>query len=133
MIDTGILFAVIFFGLFILTVTILVFWHILHFILCRKYDAQLFIEPYFRTNELTVYSSWPLSLFRSMAYILLLGVPMLAKKRRFKKVKIDIPKGFLIVFFCKLFLSICILDMVFFLAMIAMGISSYLPNAGQPG
>jgi len=128
MIDGGTLFIIIFGGSVILTVTFIVLWHILHFILCKKYDDLLFREPYFRLTELAVYGSWPLSLFRSMGYILLLGVPSLATKRRFKNVVIDHSKEYLLVLFCKLFLLICVLDIFFLLGMIIGGIVSSFPN-----
>ena len=131
MIDGGTLFIIIFGGSVILTVTFIVLWHMLHFILCKKYDDLLFREPYFRVTELAVYSAWPLSLFRSMGYILLLSVPSLATKRRFKNVALDRSNEFFLVIFCKLFLLVCVLDILFVLGVVIGGIVSYFPNASS--
>ncbi len=130
MIDGGTLFIIIFGGSVMLTVAFIVMWHILHFILCKKYDDLLFREPYFRVTELAVYSSWPLSLFRSMGYILLLSVPSLATKRRFKNVALDHSNDYFLVLLCKLFLLICVLDIFFVLGIVIGGIVSYFPDAG---
>ena len=115
----------IFIGLFggavALALTIVLMWHILHIILCKKYDEILFREPYFRITELTVYSSWPLSLFRSMGYILLLAAPSLATKRRFKGVVLDLDKDYFLVFLCKAFLWLVGVSLLFVLIIIVWG------------
>jgi hypothetical protein len=130
MIDNGTLFVIVFGGMVILPIIMIVLWHILHFILCKKYDELLFREPYFRLTELAVYSTWPLSLFRSMGYVLLLGAPSLATKRRFKNVVLDLSEELFLVLACKIFLLILVLSLLFVLAMIIMGIASYFPDAG---
>lgn len=130
MIDGGTLFVIVFGGMVILPLITIFLWHILHFILCKKYDDLLFRQPYFRITELAVYSAWPLSLFRSMGYVLLLGVPSLATKRRFKNVVLDLSNDFFLVLVCKTFLIILVMSLLFVLAMIIMGIASYFPNAG---
>ncbi len=125
MIDGGILFVIVFGGMVLSTLIMILFWHILHFILCRRYDDILFREPYFRVTELAVYSAWPLSLFRSMGYILLLGVPSLATKRRFKNVVLDHSNDYFLVLFCKLFLFICMLSIFFLLILVIWFFASY--------
>jgi hypothetical protein len=130
MIDGGTLFVIVFGGMVILPFIMIVLWHMLHFILCKKYDDLLFREPYFRITELAVYSAWPLSLFRSMGYVLLLGAPSLATKRRFKNVVLDLSEEFFLVLACKILLLILVLSLLFVLAMIVMGIASYFPDAG---
>ncbi len=131
MIDGGTFFIIMFGGSLILTAVILILWHILHLILCKKYDSLLFKEPHFRFNELAVYSSWPLSLFRSMGYILLIALPTLARKRRFKDVKIDFSNGFFIIAICRIFLLICILDIIFIVVIVLMGTIPSLLNTGH--
>ena len=128
MIDGSTLFIIIFGGSVILTVAFLLLWHVLHFILCRKYDDLLFKEPYFRITELAVYNAWPLSLFRSMGYALLLGVPSLATKRRFKNVVLDRSNDYFLVLFCKFFLLICLLNILFVLALLIGGVVSSFPS-----
>ena len=127
-IDAGLLFTVLFVGFVLIGFSIIVLWHILHFILCKKFDDQLFREPYFRSNELAVYSDWPLSLFRSMGYILLLGVPKLAKKRRFKDVNLDRANIGLLVLISRLFLLIGVFGIIFFLVIIFWAVATYMIN-----
>ncbi len=132
MIDPGILFAVIFLGALISTFSFIVYWHILHYFLCKEYDDLLFKEPIFNQTELAVYSAWPLSLVRSMGYALLVAMPRFyITKKRFKNLEIDRTNNYLLTLFCKGFLILCALDILFVLAMIIMGIFSYLPGAGQ--
>lgn len=110
-------FFVIFFGGFLIsTAFFIVLWHILHFILCRKYDEILFKEPTFNQAELAIYNSWPLSLVRSMAYILLIASPdFFITKRRFKEVSIERSNISLQVLSCKIFLSSLLLSLFFLL------------------
>lgn len=122
MMDEGTLFIIIFGGSVILTFTFIVMWHVFHIILCKKYDDLLFREPYFRITELEVYSSWPLGLFRSMEYIVLLAVPSIATKRRFKNVVLDRSNVHYQVLFCKLFLLICVLNILFILGIVIGGV-----------
>ena len=79
-------------------------WQILHFILCPRYDKHLFKQPYFRPMEIAVLSSWPLSLFRSLAYILFVAAPSVAKWRRFVGAEPDVKNGLWLVLLCRLFL-----------------------------
>ena len=123
MINSDNIFLVLFFGSVVLAFTTVVLWHILHLVLCKKYDKILFREPYFRLTELTVYRSWPLSLFRSMGYILLLGIPTLAKKRRFKGVSIDTTNETFLIITCKIFLTLGSLSILFVLFLIIWGLS----------
>lgn len=114
-------FLVVFGGLVFTAFATVLLWHILHFILCNKYDATLFRQPYFRINELSVYTVWPFSLIRSMGYIMLLGAPSLAKKRRFKDVKIDTSNQILLVTVCRLFIVLIALGIIFLLTLIIWG------------
>ncbi len=84
----AILFDVFLFGVAV-TILNLSIWIVMHFILCRKFDAELFRSPYFRETELYLYDSWPLSLFKSMGYMLLLAFPRALKKRRFHDVVLE--------------------------------------------
>jgi len=121
-----------FFGLLALTITLVTLLHILHFILCKKYDALLFKEPIFNQTELGVYSVWPFSLFRSTGYILLVGAPkFFVTKRRFKELTIERSNLFLLTFFCRLYLMVLVLDILFLLAICTMGVVSYFPDAGH--
>jgi len=125
MINNTNIFLILFVGSIVFTSVVL--WLILHPILCKKYDKILFREPYFRLNfgltELAVYRSWPLSLFRSMGYILLLGIPTLAKKRRFKGVSIDTTNETFLMITCKIFLVLGSLGILFVLILIIWGLS----------
>ena len=118
MIESGTFFIIIFGGIVVLTVFYIVLWHILHFILCKKFDDQLFQEKYFNTNELGIYSVWPFSLVRSMGYILLVAAPnFYITKRRFKDIKIERSGIGLLQLFCWLLILSGILTLVFFLIM----------------
>lgn len=61
-----------------------VLWIILHNLLYKKMDQILFIEPYFSHFELEAYSSWPLSMIKTMIYLFLITAPEFSRKRRFK-------------------------------------------------
>ena len=127
MIDSGTLFSIVFFGLLILTAFYIVLWHILHFILCKKYDDILFREPIFNRMELAIYNSWPLSLVRSMGYVLLLAAPnFYSAKRRFKGVTIDRSNIFLLTLFCRIFLIVLALIVLFILFIILWNIQTYI-------
>ena len=117
MINNTNIFLGLFGGAVAIALTTVVLWHILHVLLCKKYDELLFKQPYFRVTELAVYSSWPLSLFRSMSYILLLGAPSLAKIKRFKGVTLDHSNDFFLVVTCRIFLSLVGLGVIFVLIM----------------
>ena len=126
MIDGGTFFVIIFGGIVIASLIIIILWHALHYVLCKKYDALLFREPYFRLTELIVYSSWPLSLFRSMGYIVLLGVPSLAKRRRFKCVTLDSSNEYFLVLLCRIFIVVGVLGILFLLTMFTWAGVSYI-------
>ncbi|GGY81503.1 hypothetical protein [Marinobacter zhanjiangensis] len=59
-------------------------WAILHQYLTPRLDGQLFRRPFFQSSELHNYQTFPLSLLRSLNYILLVGWPSIAKRRRFR-------------------------------------------------
>lgn len=121
MINSTNVFFGLFFGALAIAITIILLWHILHIILCKKYDELLFKQPYFRPTELAVYSSWPMSLFRSMSYILLIGTPSLATKRRFKGVRLELSDSFFLVLICRTFLFLVVLDILLVSTIIVWG------------
>lgn len=114
-------FLVLFIGMVVISGTIIILWHILHFILCHKYDASLFKEPYFRPTELGVYSSWPMSLFRSMGYISYVALPGLSIRRRFKDRSPDKSNGIVLVFVCRLFLFMILIGVLSALSLLVWG------------
>lgn len=119
MISEEIFFVVFFGGFLFLTAFFIVLWHILHFILSRKYDKILFKDPIFNQMELAIYSSWPLSLVRTMAYILLIAAPnFFITKRRFKEISIERSNVFLQVLLCRIFLLSLLLSLLFLLVML---------------
>lgn len=120
MIDSGTFFVVLFFGVVLLTFSIVVFLHILHFILTKKYDAVLFKEPIFNKTELIIMRIWPYSLMRTLGYILLLALSKNSRvaKKRFKGVEIDRSNVFLLTLFSRVFLFMLVLTLLFFLIMI---------------
>ncbi len=72
------------FAFFIMTYgipTIIVLSHLLHFILTRKLDKFWFNDGFFSISELAVYSSYPLSLIRTIFYTSAVCLPFVAKKR----------------------------------------------------
>ncbi len=122
MINSTNIFLGLFGGIVVIVLMLIVLWHVLHVFLCNKYDESLFKQPYFRATELTVYSAWPLSLFRSMSYILLLGIPSLAKKSRFEGVVVDHSNAFFLVLVCRIFLTLTGLGIIFVLVMMVWSI-----------
>ncbi len=116
------IFLIVFGGVVVMTISIIILWHILHIVLCKKYDKILFKQPYFRETELGVYSAWPLSLMRSMGFIGLLGMPGLFKKRRFQGIELDLSGELFLVILSKLFFIIFGLDLLLFLVMIVLAV-----------
>ena len=55
--------------------------HLLHFILPKKFDDIWFNDKFFSSNELTLYSSYPLSLVRTIGYASAICLPFMMKKR----------------------------------------------------
>ncbi len=55
--------------------------HFLHFILPKKLDKIWFNEQFFNNNELSIYSSYPLSIVRTSSYICAICLPFIVKKR----------------------------------------------------
>ncbi len=120
MLDDQTIFIVVFGGIIVLTLGLVILWHILHFFLTRKYDKLLFKRPYFRETELGAYTIWPFSLMRTMGYILLLATPRLVKLRRFKGVHLDLSGTLIFVILSRLFLALLFIDLIFFLVMFYM-------------
>jgi len=98
-----------------------IYWNILHIYL-KKHDSILFKEPYFSVNELAVYSSWPLSLVKTTAYILLLTNSGISKKR-FIKLNDPISESKTIIYLCHIWkISLILIVVVFSSCMIWVGI-----------
>ena len=120
MFDRSTLALIVIVGLVVLFVAVYTLWHILHFILCKKYDDLLFKQPIFNPSELGIYSVWPFSLTRSMGYILLLAVPnFFITKRRFKDNTIDRSNIFFLILFSRIFLFLLFMFMLFALFIMA--------------
>ena len=67
-----------------------------------------------------------------MGYILLLAAPnFYITKKRFKNYSSEFPDAVLPTLFSRIFLLICMLDILFVLGIVVMGVFSYLPGAGQ--
>lgn len=114
------MFFIIIFGGFVISgLVLIVLWHILHFILCNKFDELLFKEPIFNQMELAIYSSWPLSLVRSMGYILLIGAPgFFITKKRFKDVSITLSNSYILILLSRVLLFDIIVCFLFLLVML---------------
>ena len=76
--------------------------------------------------ELAIYNAWPLSLVRSMGYVLLLAANFYSTKRRFKGITIDRSNILLLTLFCKLFLIVLALVILFILFVILWNIQTYI-------
>jgi len=127
MFDRSTLALIVIVGLVVLFVAVYTLWHILHFILCKKYDDLLFKQPIFNPSELGIYSVWPFSLTRSMGYILLLAAPnFFITKRRFKDITIDRSNIFFLVLFSRIFLFLIFMFALFFLFMVLWSISDMI-------
>ena len=62
------------------TPSMLILIHVLHLILPKKFDAIWFNEKFFSDAELAIYSSYPLSLVRTLGYSATICLPFLMKK-----------------------------------------------------
>lgn len=94
----GIIFFTIMIASLILFFINAILWVTLHNILYKKLDALLFRKPWFSPAELVMYSSWPLSLIKSMLYMVLISFPNFSKKRRFKGINQNLEiKGILMI------------------------------------
>ena len=59
----------------------LLFLHVLHFILPKKLDKIWFNDKFFNYTELSIYSSYPLSIVRTVSYACAICLPLVVKKR----------------------------------------------------
>jgi len=73
--------------------TLLVFLFSMHNKIIKQLDPILFKEPWFNASQLIMFQSWPLSFFKSVNYMLLIGFPALTlKTNKFHDLKIkDVP------------------------------------------
>jgi|SRR5690625_159062 len=74
-----------------LAITCYPLWYILHRVLSKRLDPLLLKEPYFNRAEQFNYQFFPLYLVKAVNYIALVAWPTLAKKRRFKGSREDLP------------------------------------------
>lgn len=84
---------IIFTSLLMLIPILLTYLISMHSSLCRQLDPLLFKEPWFKLAQLTMFDSWPLSLIKSINYMLLIGFPTLTlKTNKFHSLKLkDVP------------------------------------------
>jgi len=59
----------------------LILLHILHRILPKEFDKIWFNEKFFNKAELAIYSSYPMSLLRTLIYAAAISLPFLMKNR----------------------------------------------------
>ena len=59
----------------------LILLHVLHKILPKVFDNIWFNKDHFNEAELAIYSSYPLNLVKTLAYICAISLPSLVKKR----------------------------------------------------
>ncbi len=87
----GMIGVVIFVSALVLCIISLVFVTVMQHFLSKRLDPILFREPWFTSAELALYSSWPLSLIKSVNYMFLITYPdYVKKKKRFKSLT-DVP------------------------------------------
>lgn len=55
--------------------------HIQHFLLLKRFDEIWFNDKYFSPGEIAIYSSYPLSIVRSISYSCAICLPFTVKKR----------------------------------------------------
>jgi len=63
------------------TPAMLILLHVLHLILPKKFDTIWFNQTHFTEAELAIYSSYPLSLVKTLGYSAAICLPFLMKKR----------------------------------------------------
>ena len=61
--------------------SLIIITHMLHYFLTKKLDSIWFNDKFYNINELAIYSSYPLSLVRSLSYIAAVCLPYVARKR----------------------------------------------------
>lgn len=76
-----------------LAITCYPLWYILHRVLSKRLDPLLLKEPYFNRAEQFNYQFFPLYLVKAVNYIALVAWPTLAKKRRFRGLREELPIG----------------------------------------
>lgn len=95
-----------------------IFGLVLHNTLIRRLDPVLFKEPYFHKKELNTYVVWPLTMLKTVGYILLVTFPKLAKWKRFKGFSGTLPVGKSLIVLC--YIELVLLFMVMLTAVIMM-------------
>ncbi len=105
-----------------------VLWNILHVVLSWKYDDLLFKGPNFRRNELLLYTSWPISLLKSMVYMLLLSAPEILKKKRFKGLELDFGEEKILVLFYRLFFVLAGVGLFFIFILLLWGTLTFFED-----
>lgn len=96
-------------------------WGILHKVLPRRLDAQLFRKPFFNDAELINYRVFPLSLVKSLNYSYLIAIPGMAKRKRFKKLDEKIRVNPVIRIACIIHIWSALLGTVTFFAIFGYG------------
>jgi len=76
-----------------LSFILLLFLIVMHNILYRRLDHILFREPWFSSAEIAMFSSWPLSLIRSVHYMFLITYSKRSRRKRFIGLKQELPVG----------------------------------------
>lgn len=99
---------------------------VLHNALASRLDSILFKEPYFHQKELRTYVVWPLTWLKTMAYILLVTCPKLAKWKRFKGFNEALPLAWFLVVLCYIELMLLVLLMLVAIVIITTGSLSVL-------
>ncbi len=121
-------FIVVFVGMTVPTLVAFILWNVMYLMLCRKYDALLFKSPYFRKNELLLYATWPLGLLKIVAYMLLLAVPEVSKKKRFNSLDVDLSGDKVLVFLSRLFFVLAGMGVFFIFMLFLWGILTFIED-----
>lgn len=96
-------------------------WGILHKVLPRRLDAQLFRKPFFNDVELINYQAFPFSLVKTLNYSYLIAIPSMAKRKRFKKLDKRVKVNPAIRIACIIHIWSALLGTVIFFAMFGYG------------
>ncbi|MGD8177439.1 hypothetical protein [Marinimicrobium sp. ARAG 43.8] len=103
-----------------------IFGIVLHNTLISRLDPILFKEPYFHKKELNTYVVWPLTILKTVGYILLVTSPKMAKWKRFKGFSGTLPVGKSLIVLCYIELVLLFMVMLIAIVMMTTGLLSVL-------
>lgn len=110
------------FPILVLTPAVIVVGLILHSTLIARLDPVLFKAPYFHEKELKSLMVWPLTMVKTLGYMMLIACPKLAKWKRFKGVGEALPVE-------KPLIALCYAELVMLVSLIVTSVLLLIASA----